>query len=34
VKPAVAVPAEQALFTAHLLAFRKALKKRHDEGPS
>jgi hypothetical protein len=32
VKPNVAVPAEQALLTAHLLALRKALKKHTEKG--
>jgi hypothetical protein len=31
VKPDVAVPANQALITAHLLALKKALKKHHDD---
>jgi hypothetical protein len=31
VKPDVAVPANQALLTAHLMALKKALKKHHDD---
>ena len=30
-KPDVAVPADQALLTAHLIALRKALKKYDDD---
>jgi hypothetical protein len=34
VKPNVAVPTEQALLIAHLLALRKVLKKHAEEGSS